>query len=68
MKQKPLVIRLNEARESIFAHLQTVIREQEVPCYLLEPIVTDLLRQVKSIAQQEYQAALADKGGDEGES
>lgn len=68
MNKKPLVIRMKEARESIFSHFQTVIREQDLPCCILEPIVADLHRQVSSVAMQEYQQAekkIAEEGNEE---
>ena len=68
MNKKPLVIRMKDARESIFSHFQSVIREQDLPCCILEPIIADLHRQVSAVATQEYQQAekqLAEEGSEE---
>jgi hypothetical protein len=58
MNNKPLPIRLREAKESIVQNLNTVLREQELPCYLIEPIIEEVHRMVSKSAQAEYEQAV----------
>ena len=57
MTTKPLVLRLREAKESIVAAVNAAIKEQELPCYLLEPIIAELHTQVSNTASREYEIA-----------
>ena len=57
MNNKPLVLRLREAKESIFAAVNAAIKEQGLPCYLLEPILAEAHSQVSAEAQREYERA-----------
>ena len=57
MTNKPLVLRLREAKESIVAAVNAAIKEQELPCYLLEPIIAELHTQVSNTASREYEIA-----------
>ena len=56
MTTKPLVLRLREAKESIVAAVNAAIKEQGLPCYLLEPIA-EMYNQVKATALREYEIA-----------
>ena len=58
MNNKPLPIRLREAKESIIQNLNTVLKEQELPCYLIEPIIEEVHRMVSKSAQAEYEQAV----------
>lgn len=57
MTNKPLVLRLREAKESIVAAVNAAIKEQDLPCYLLEPIIAELHTQVSNTALREYEIA-----------
>ena len=57
MTNKPLVLRLREAKERIVAAVNAAIKEQELPCYLLEPIIAELHTQVSNTALREYEIA-----------
>lgn len=54
---KPLVIQLREAKDQLIEGINTAIRGG-IPCFLLEPIVAELHRQVSQSAQAEYENAL----------
>lgn len=53
----PLVIRLRSAEEKIVAAINATAREEELPCYLLEPIISKLHRQISDAAAREYAEA-----------
>lgn len=54
---KPLVIQLREAKANITESVNAALREG-IPCYLLEPIVKELLDQVKRAAEAEFERAV----------
>lgn len=57
MTNRPLVLRLREAKASIVAAVNEAIEKQGLPCYLLEPIVAELHQQVSATASREYEIA-----------
>ena len=59
MTNKPLAIRLKEAKQQIISCVNAVLREQELPCFLIEPIIDEVHRQVSQSAQAEYEEAIA---------
>lgn len=68
---RPLVVRLREAKETFLAAVNSAINEQRLPCYLIEPILSEVLTQVRTTATQEYELAKAqmtepEEGGDRG--
>ena len=70
MTERPLVLRLREAKEQITATVNAVMQAQGLPCFLIEPIVTELLAQVRATAQAEYERAKAQterEGGEDNE-
>ena len=50
--EKPLVITLREIKELFTECVNGALRE--VPCYLIEPIIADLHRQISEGALKEY--------------
>ena len=66
---KPLPLRLREAKEGIIAAVNAALKEQALPCYLLEPIIADVHTQISTTAAREYEIAAkeyeaAGEGGD----
>lgn len=57
MNNRPLVLRLREAKENIIAAVNAAIREQDLPCYLLEPIISEVHTTVSTTALREYEIA-----------
>ena len=65
---KPLVIRIKEAERQIISCVNAVMREQSLPCYLVEPIIEKVYRQTVEAARGEYENAklnLAEKNAKE---
>ena len=54
---KPLVIKLNEVKTDLFSVINKAIQQDGLPCYLLEPIVSELLTQIREGARNELQMA-----------
>jgi hypothetical protein len=54
---KPLVIKLREAKTRFTESVNESLRDG-IPCYLLEPIVKELLEQVKKVADEEFERAV----------
>lgn len=57
MNNRPLVLRLREAKENILAAVNAAIKEQDLPCYLIEPIISEVHNQVSATALREYEIA-----------
>jgi hypothetical protein len=55
--QKPLVIRIREAKNKIIAAVNSAVEEQNLPYYLIEPIIAEMHGQITSMAAQEYEQA-----------
>ena len=54
---KPLIIRLNEVKAELFSAINKAIQQDDLPCYLLEPIVSEMLAQIRDGARNELQMA-----------
>lgn len=54
---KPLVIQMREAKAVIVESINAAIRGG-IPCYLLEPIIADIHREVSKGAEAEYAKAV----------
>lgn len=52
---KPLILTLKEIEESFTDCANAALRE--IPCYLIEPIIADLHRQISAGAAKEYEKA-----------
>ena len=52
-KNKPMIIKVREAKENILKSVNMALRDG-IPCYLLEPIISELHTQVSKAAQSEY--------------
>jgi uncharacterized phage-associated protein len=53
--QKPLVVLYNEARQDLIALLNHYLRDEQIPSFILEPIVKELYTELKLNADQELQ-------------
>lgn len=58
MTGKPLPIRLREAEQELVDSVNAIMREKELPCYLIEPYVDKLHRMISRSAQAEYEQAM----------
>ena len=54
---KPLIIRLNETKTELISVINNAVQQSGIPCYLLEPILSELLTQVRDGARNELQMA-----------
>lgn len=54
---KPLVIRIKDAEQQIINFINAVMKEQSLPCYLIEPIIEKVYRQTVEAARGEYENA-----------
>ena len=54
---KPLIITLNETKIELISVINTAIQENRIPCYFIEPILSELLTQVREGAKNELQMA-----------
>lgn len=56
---KPLILELEEAKTEIIASINNALQNHNLPCYLLEPIVSALAAQIKEGAKSELEMAKA---------
>lgn len=47
-KQKPLILRMEEAERELVDAVNAVIQRHSLPCYLVEPMIDKIHRQVIS--------------------
>lgn len=68
---KPLILRIDEARQTIVAAVNAALKEQSLPCFLIEPILAEAHASISDGAARERENALkqvaenADKAGGE---
>lgn len=53
--QRPMVVVVNEARQTLIATLNRYLRDEQIPCFILEPIVKDLYTELKLNADRELE-------------
>lgn len=56
---RPLILELNEAKVDIARMVNRALRDRGIPCYLMEPIISEVLAQVREGARNELAAAQA---------
>ena len=54
---KPLILEIEEARIEIVASVNNALQNHGLPCYLIEPILSELLTQIREGARNELDAA-----------
>lgn len=59
MEQKPIIIRMEEAKQELAQCVNDIMRKHGLNCYLLEPTFADLYAQVRATAQNELAQARA---------
>ena len=55
---KPLIIALNEAKTELASVINKMIQQDNLPCYLIEPMLSEFLYQIKDGAKNEMQMAI----------
>ena len=61
MNNKPLVLRIENAKQRLIDGLNTILAEEELPCFLVEPLIADLHEQVSRSARREYEQAVREE-------
>lgn len=62
---KPLILRIEEAKQELMLCVSDVLQKYELNCYFLEPIVEDIYSQIKYGAQNELAQARSQMGAAE---
>lgn len=57
--QRPMVVVVNEARQELITVINHYLRDEQIPCFILEPIVKELYTELKLNADKEYEQGLA---------
>ena len=57
--QKPLIVEIEEAKKEITDAVNNAMRAHNLPCYLIEPIISMLAMQIKDGAKSELAMAKA---------
>lgn len=57
--EKPLILRIEEAKQELIQCVNDIIRDYELNCYLLEPVFADIYTQIRATAQNELAQARA---------
>lgn len=61
---KPLILTIEEAKAEIISSVNSALQNHGLPCYLIEPILSELLTQIKAGARGELEAAKAQMAQD----
>ena len=54
---KPLIIALNEFKLNMASVINGAMQRDNLPCYLIEPIISDMLSQIREGSRNELQVA-----------
>ena len=57
MDTKPLILRIEEAKQELAQCVNDTLQKHGLNCYLIEPSFADLYMQVKTMAKQELAQA-----------
>jgi hypothetical protein len=64
MEQKPLILRMDEAKQELTQCVNDVLRKHGLNCYLIEPAFAELYSQIRATAQRELAQAKAQIGAE----
>ena len=59
MKQKPIILEIEEAKQELIQCVNDILARHQLPCYFIEPTFADLHTQIKAGAQNELAQARA---------
>ena len=54
---KPLIITLNEVKMNLASVINNAMQQEGLPCYLIEPILSEMLSTIREGVRNEMQAA-----------
>ena len=60
MEQKSIILEIEEAKQELIKSVNDIMAKHRLPCYLIEPVFTELYNQVKAGAQNELARAKAE--------
>lgn len=58
MNDKPLILRIDEARKTLVDAVNVVIKEHNLPCFLVESIIAEVHASISDGAMRERESAL----------
>ena len=59
IEQKSIILEIEEAKQELVQSVNDMMAKHRLPCYLIEPVFTELYNQVKAGAQNELAQARA---------
>ena len=62
MEQKPLILRMDEAKRELIQCVNDILQKHGLNCYLMEPTFAEMYAEVKATAQNELAQARAMQG------
>ena len=65
MEQKPLILRMDEAKRELIQCVNDILQKHGLNCYLMEPTFAEMYAEVKATAQRELAQARAMQGATE---
>ena len=57
MKQKPIILEMDEAKQELIQCVNDILAKHRLSCYLIEPIFSELYAEIKASAQNELAQA-----------
>ena len=59
MEQKPIILRMDEAKKELMQCANDILQKYGLNCYLMEPTVAELYAEIRATAQRELAQAKA---------
>ncbi len=53
----PLIVKMERAKTSIVEFVNNIMQQEQLPCYLLEPTISEIYTQIKEGARNELEMA-----------
>ena len=53
----PLIVRMDEAKKSIVDFINDIMQQHQLPCYFLEPMISEIYAGIKEGAKNELEMA-----------
>ena len=57
----PLIVKMERAKTSIVEFVNNIMQQEQLPCYLLEPTISQIYTQIKEGARNELEMAKQQK-------
>lgn len=52
-KERPIILELEDTKQAIIAAINTAAGTKGIPCYFIEPVLANILEQVRENARKE---------------